>query len=290
MDETMTKTPAQEIRREIEDFYNSNPAVRELNRVDGFNPLDFIRITVTSEGEPQAYMDVKNRKLWFRLKHPTGKIEKKPLDVKDTHATFEARVYADKNDAEENYLANSFATRYYNAEDKVFGNKFVELAEVAAIGRALSDAGFNIQGGNITKDDADPVIVDAGIAVNRETGEILDHDTDTLSDAAATASAAPSSAAAEGKPAPTSPIPASEPKKPQISARMSVEEIMKLLTVEEASKVVITEGYPSYRNKTLGWLAIEKPMALNYFKEKAQSNLLRAAAAFLLEQALQPAS
>ena len=65
---------------------------------------------------------------------------------------------------------------------------------------------------------------------------------------------------------------------------------MRLLTVEEASKVVITEGYPSYRNKTLGWLAIEKPMALNYFKEKAQSNLLRAAAAFLLEQALQPAS
>jgi len=77
-------------------------------------------------------MDVKNRKVWFRLKHKAGKISKIIHELDTNHATIEARVYANNNDAENDYLANAFATRYFNPEDKIFGKKFVELAEVAA--------------------------------------------------------------------------------------------------------------------------------------------------------------
>lgn len=281
---TETNVPA-EIKKALEELYKNNPALNDLNNVEGFSPFDFVRIIVTDNGEPQIYMDVKNRKVWFRLKHKTGKISKIIHELDTTHATIEARVYANNNDAENDYLANAFATRYFNPEDKVFGKKFVELAEVAAIGRALSDAGFNIHGGNVIMDDADPAIVDAGIKVDGETGEILTPP-DVLAPPAPASEAkkpdkAPAAAASTAAPAEKPPV--------VLSADMSVEELRKNMTVESASKVIITEGFASYRNKTLGWLAVEKPSALNYFKEKAQSNLLRVAAAFLLEAALQPA-
>lgn len=284
-----TNVPA-EIKKALEELYKNNPALNELNSIEGFNPFDFVRIIATDNGESQVYMDVKNRKVWFRLKHKTGKISKIIHELDTTHATIEARVYANNNDAENDYLANAFATRYFNPEDKVFGKKFVELAEVAAIGRALSDAGFNIHGGNVIMDDADPAIVDAGIKVDGETGEIL-APPDVL---APDAPPAPASEAKKPDKAPaaaaTAPVSAPLEKPPVVlSADMSVEELKKNMTVESASKVIITEGFASYRNKTLGWLAMEKPSALNYFKEKAQSNLLRVAAAFLIEAALQPA-
>lgn len=283
MNET-TNVPA-EIKKALEELYENNPALNELNSVEGFSPFDFVRIIVTDNGEPQIYMDVKNRKVWFRLKYKTGKISKIIHELDTTHATIEARVYASNNDAENDYLANAFATRYFNPEDKIFGKKFVELAEVAAIGRALSDAGFNIHGGNVIMDDADPAIVDAGIKVDGETGEILTPP-DVLAPPAPASGVrkpdkAPAAASTVAAPAENPPI--------VLSADMSVEELRKNMTVESASKVIITEGFASYRNKTLGWLAVEKPSALNYFKEKAQSNLLRVAAAFLLEAALQPA-
>ena len=165
------QTVPTDILQQLQQLYDDNPALRELNRVEGFNPLDFVRVIETDNHEMQVYMDVKNRKLWFRSKYPAGKIAKVTRELAPDHATFEARIYADKNDPPENFLANSYATRYLDPEDKVFGNKFVELAEVAAVGRALADAGFNIQGGVVTKDDIDPHIVDAGVQVNTETGE-----------------------------------------------------------------------------------------------------------------------
>ena len=283
------KVPA-DIKKALEELYKNNPALNELNGVEGFNPFDFIRIIPVDGGEPQIYMDVKNRKVWFRAKHKTGKISKIIHELDENHATIEARVYASNSDDDGNYLANAFATRYFNPEDKIFGKKFVELAEVAATGRALSDAGFNIQGGNVITDDSDPAIVDAGISVDRETGEIGSK-SDVLAPPAetpanATHKKAPAAASTTVKP----PSPSSSGPAPVVlSADMSVEELKKSMTVESARKVIITEGFATYRNKTLGWLEAEKPSALEYFKEKAQSNLLRVAAAFLIDAKLQPA-
>ena len=57
-----------------EKLYDRSEAVAALNRVEGFNPMELAR-TLTKEGqEDQLYLDVKYRKLWFRLVHPLGKI------------------------------------------------------------------------------------------------------------------------------------------------------------------------------------------------------------------------
>lgn len=55
-------------------LYNKSKAVAALNKVEGFNPLELAR-RISNEGEAeQLYLDVKYRKLWFRLLNPTGKI------------------------------------------------------------------------------------------------------------------------------------------------------------------------------------------------------------------------
>ena len=53
-------------------LYNKSKAVEELNKVEGFYPLELARV-ISNEGQKeQRYLDVKYRKLWFRLLNPTG--------------------------------------------------------------------------------------------------------------------------------------------------------------------------------------------------------------------------
>ena len=49
------------------------------------------------------------RKLWFRLKNPEGKIVKKLLKLTEQTAIVEAKVYLDRNDPEESFIANALA-------------------------------------------------------------------------------------------------------------------------------------------------------------------------------------
>ena len=50
-----------------EPLYNRSKAVAALNRIDGFEPMEFARVIEKEGKEPQLYLDVKFRKLWFRL-------------------------------------------------------------------------------------------------------------------------------------------------------------------------------------------------------------------------------
>ena len=45
-------------------MYDQNPAVAELNHVDGFDPKRYMRTTSTEDGQG-LYLDVKYRKLWL---------------------------------------------------------------------------------------------------------------------------------------------------------------------------------------------------------------------------------
>ena len=114
-------------------MYETNDAVRELNKVEGFEPKEYLRKEVTEDGV-SFYLDTKYRLLWFRLKYDNGKIVKIPKALNKEYATFEVRTYADKNDAEENFLANGFASRYKDDANEKFGLNFVESAETAALG------------------------------------------------------------------------------------------------------------------------------------------------------------
>lgn len=140
-------------------MYDEVEEIRNLNRVEGFDPRRYMRV-IQQEGQAgKYYLDVAFRKLWFRLKYPEGKIVKKILKLTDQVAIVEARVYLNRNDTEENFISNALAQKYMTADGQ-FGNKFVELAETAAVGRALSDAGFGLQFAD-REGDIDPEVTEA---------------------------------------------------------------------------------------------------------------------------------
>lgn len=140
-------------------MYDEVAEIRNLNKVEGFDPRKYMRV-IQQEGQAgKYYLDVAFRKLWFRLKYPEGKIVKKILKLTDQVAIVEARVYLNRNDAEEIFISNALAQKYMTADGQ-FGNKFVELAETAAVGRALSDAGFGLQFAD-KEEDIDPEVTEA---------------------------------------------------------------------------------------------------------------------------------
>ena len=161
-----------------EKLYDRSEAVAALNHVEGFNPMELAR-TLSKEGqEDQLYLDVKYRKLWFRLVHPLGKIVSSIRSFTENMAIVEARIYLDKCDAEENYIANAFSQKF-RTNDPNFGDKFLEMAETAAVGRALSDAGFGLQFADVGEAD-DPMQVDAGIQIPGMAAQPLAQGNDTL--------------------------------------------------------------------------------------------------------------
>lgn len=263
-------------------MYDELPVVAELNRVEGFDPRRFMREIVTETQEKQLYLDVKYRKLWFRLKHPNGKIKKSIIKLTEQLAIVEAKVYLDKNDPEENYVSSALAQRFLQQDDK-FGNRYVELAETASVGRALADAGFGLQFCDIGEE-SDPGIVDSGIPIGTSEGQGADpvavpQQSPTGQSTAAAASAkttAPAQAPQQSK---------TQPSKASYTATMPVDEICSLMTLDEAKKVVVDCGI--YRGKTLGQIALEKPGSLNWYVDdyKGPNNILRAGAKLLISSA-----
>lgn len=151
-------------------LYSKSEAVAALNHVEGFNPMELARTISRENQEDQLYLDVKYRKLWFRLMHPLGKIISRIVSYTENMALVEARIYLDKCDATENYIANSFSQKF-RSNDPQFGDKFLEMAETAAIGRALADAGFGVQFADVGEEN-DPAQVDAGIPVPYPNGNV----------------------------------------------------------------------------------------------------------------------
>lgn len=141
-------------------IYDTVNAVKDLNDIEGFDPRKFMRVIPSEDGKIRYYLEVAYRKLWYRLKYPEGKIVKRILKLTDQVAVIKARVYLNRNDPEESYIASAMAQKYYSNEQ--FGMKYVELAETAAVGRALSDAGFGLQFADL-EGEIDPEVVDAPI-------------------------------------------------------------------------------------------------------------------------------
>lgn len=284
-------------------MYDSVEAVRNLNSVEGFNPRDFMRV-IQGEGESaKYYLDVAFRKLWFRLKYPEGRISKRLLKLENDMAVIEARVYLNYRDAEENFVANAFSHKF-RADDSQFGSKFVELAETAATGRALADAGFGLQFADCEKE-TDPEVADApfepcflqgegaGISyaagnapeIMDEAGTVMDennlpgqHQIEEYLDTPQAAPAMPQNAAAPSvpvqKPTAAAPVvmqgrtPAQAPRTPQ----QNVGAIDKKLPVEQIyamldrdTAAAVVVNVGYSRGKTLGQIAVEKPGSLEWY-------------------------
>lgn len=113
--------------------YNAESTAAGLNRVKGFDPLKYARST-----ENGAVLDLPYQKLWFRLRHPNGKIRIFIKNLSEKIAAVEARVYFDRADSEP--AANCIISGV-DVEDKVS----VAKAQHDAMEKALSDAGFGLQ-------------------------------------------------------------------------------------------------------------------------------------------------
>lgn len=309
-------------------MYEQETAVAALHQVEGFDPRKFMRLIQKEDQSSRYYLDVAYRKLWFRLCYPEGKIVKTIRSITEKMAIVEAKVYLSKNDPEDSYVANAFAQKY-RMDDSEIGQKYVELAETAAVGRALSDAGFGLQFADREKE-MDPEVTEAPIdeevmagtpicpenipeeVFESSVGETLMEDMipgqcgiedyipmpDEIMQVAEVSKedAQPPKAAQQStkKPeqtpqeqfmqnnvAPESTV--------GITRDMPVNDIYGKLTRDLAVKVVVSAG--CYKGKTLGQIAVEKPGSLQWYVDsyKGPDNLLRAAAKYLLDQALAPA-
>lgn len=112
---------------------NTEGTVYELNKVRGFDPMKYALNT-----ENGAVIDLPHQKLWFRLKHPNGRIRYFIQKLSDNVSAVEARVFFDRRDSEPvaNHIVSGVDITDKNA---------VAQAQRTAAGNALSDAGFGLQ-------------------------------------------------------------------------------------------------------------------------------------------------
>jgi len=267
-------------------MYETMPAVSGLNRVEGFEPKTLMR-EIGEEQNKQLYLDVAIRKLWFRLKYPLGMIHKKIAQMNEQFAIVEARVYLDKGDPEDGFVSNAFARRYFSTDNE-FGPKYLEMAETAAVGRALADAGFGSQFADI-EGDTDSEQVDAGVRVTAPVAgaESVQEESD---DTGETGVKKENGIAYQAAPAAgTKPVAPAQPVKLAYTISMPVDDILAMMTLDEAKNLVVTIG--QHKGKTLGVIAVDCPRDLQWYIEsyKGPDNILRAAATFLVKTAMQEA-
>ena len=129
-------------------MYESIPAVAELNKVPGFNPLKLLRRIISPEnGEEMLQLDLRYKKLWFRLANPKGRIRLNALRITEQMAIYEAQVFLERTD--ENPIG-SFTSSC--TKEEAPGGQYIQAAQHAAMDEALSDAGFGIQFADVSMD------------------------------------------------------------------------------------------------------------------------------------------
>lgn len=114
--------------------------IEVLNKVEGFNPEDYIEEYPLPDGKTMKKLPVRWRIAWFRLKYGDGKIK---VDVSREGDVFTATayVYANRMDPEYAFIANGSTSR---SADNSLNISPIEWAQTAAIGVALRNAGFGL--------------------------------------------------------------------------------------------------------------------------------------------------
>lgn len=302
-------------------MYESIPVVSELNKVQGFDPLKFLRRT--SKGERK--LDLKYKKLWFRLKYPNGRIKLSALKITDQLAIIEARVYFDKNDTQPK--ASFIAQRDAGSTP---GGLYIESAQHAAIDQALSDAGFGVQFTSTAPSDSgetvaqvvkeQPVVAETATATEKKTAvkeepvaEVMEEViAETDEDAPVVKTAVEETVVtedtAQAQPVVVSKVSAEEDSDdftgtvveateegeeveeeapvagsaaPAYTSETPVEEICSIMTYEEACNVIVPTG--TCKDWTLAQVADRRPASLKWYINGYQGNdnILRAAATIM---------
>jgi len=252
---------------------NTMKSIPSINTVDGFNPAEFTRELPNEDGTLSLYLDVKYRMLWFRLHRPNGKIDTEIIHVDEKSAVVSCKLYSDRGDPADQYLAKSCAQRFVSQEK--YGDRYLEIAETAAIGRVLAAAGYGTQFCGAT-DMLSGIIADAPL------------DMTAVEDAATAPVEASSRVIHQVRP--TSQPGEEKPVAPNKREMTTLEDHLNGMTLEDAKNVVVDVG--RYSGTKLGEIVMSNPKDLDwYVKYYAGKNLaLKAGAILLMEAATARAS
>lgn len=116
-------------------LYAKTFTIPEENRVPGFDPIRFLKMTSTG-----PKLDLGTKKVWFRLKYPQGKVLLTAAKIDQQLAMIEARVFLNKTDT-----APAFISTVQRMLNEVPGGMYVQAAQDAAIEQVLDEAGFTVQ-------------------------------------------------------------------------------------------------------------------------------------------------
>lgn len=259
---------------------NTNRTFPAINAVDGFNPAEFTRELPNEDGTMSLYLDVKYRLLWFRLHRPDGKIDSEIIRVDDKSAVVSCKLYNDKNDPADQYIARACAQRFISSER--FGDRYLEIAETAALGRVLAAAGYGTQFCG-SSDMLGDVIADAPI-------ELPPEDDDLPAGANRVVHTVTQPEPAIRVPTPKGREPEIRPVTGKRGDPATLEELLNSMTLEDAKSVVVDVG--RYAGTTLGEIAIRKPSDLDWYVNyySGRNLALKAGAILLVRAATQKAS
>lgn len=286
-------------------LFNAVPVVAELNRVAGFDPLRFLKKTANGHE-----LDLRYKKLWFRLKYPAGRTRLTPLRITDQLAIIEAKVFFDKDDADpaSSYIATM-------TQENAPAGLYIQAAEHDALDMALTNAGFGVQFAPMPKADtpyAEPITpvmrsepapapqaaaeqvrtepaaiqVDMEpVVVQQAEPEAVHHeDTVPYVPQAEISVEQPAEAAAEPVVETELPFVYDEPSAASYTKDMDVDTICTLMTEAEAEEIIVPIGTCS--GQTLKQVAERRPASLKWYVKgySGDDNILRAGAKLMLDK------
>lgn len=286
-------------------LFNAVPVVSELNRVAGFDPLRFLKETANGHE-----LDLRYKKLWFRLKYPAGRTRLTPLRITDQLAIIEAKVFFDKDDADpaSSYIATM-------TQENAPAGLYIQAAEHDALDMALTNAGFGVQFAPMPKADtpyAEPITpvmrsepapapqaaaeqvrtepaaiqVDMEpVVVQQAEPEAVHHeDTVPYVPQAEISVEQPAEAAAEPVVETELPFVYDEPSAASYTKDMDVDTICTLMTEAEAEEIIVPIGTCS--GQTLKQVAERRPASLKWYVKgySGDDNILRAGAKLMLDK------
>lgn len=123
-----------------------------LNKVEGFNPFDFVKESfdcygdpvIGANGEQKKYLPTAAKIFWFRLLYPNGRFHITRIENGNPYvAIFNAEVFADKND--EHPISTWEYGVVASKDDAGSFTSSIQAAETVALGKALSRAGFGCE-------------------------------------------------------------------------------------------------------------------------------------------------
>ena len=123
-----------------------------LNKVEGFNPFDYVKESfdcygdpvIGANGEQKKYLPTAAKIFWFRLLYPNGRFRINRIENGNPYvAIFNAEVFADKND--EHPISTWEYGVVASKDDAGSFTSSIQAAETVALGKALSRAGFGCE-------------------------------------------------------------------------------------------------------------------------------------------------